>query len=124
MDAEGFVAARKVAELAGVSAETVRDWTRRGLIPAYRPGGREYLYVWSEVEAAIKATRVGTLAEPAPTARPEIRPPAAVVPPTTRGRSFREEFRRLQQAAQPAAPEHRPARRRRAVNKKAGFNSR
>lgn len=121
---EGFVAARQIAERCNVSAETVREWTRRGLIPAYRPGGREYLYVWSEVEAAIKATRVGTLAEPAPTARPEIRRPAAVVPSTpTRGLSFREEFRRLQQAASPAASEHRPARRRRAVNKKAGLSS-
>jgi excisionase family DNA binding protein len=71
-----LLTAREVADLLGVSAETVLRWTRRGELPAIRlPGGairyREHdLERWLEERAtptSPSAARRGTLRSLAPT---------------------------------------------------------
>lgn len=64
----GLLTARQVADLLGVSAETVLRWTRRGDLPAIRlPGGalryrEDALDQWM----TSRATRPATLRETRP----------------------------------------------------------
>jgi excisionase family DNA binding protein len=96
--AEPFVTAEAVATDTGVTAETIRAWARAGVIPGYRPGGREWLFLWSEVAEAIRATRHQPIqAEAKPRRERRLRS----VPVTTTGTSsptIDERFRALQRA--------------------------
>lgn len=45
--------ATDLAELIGVSPETIRRWTRMGFITGHQPGGRRYMYDIDEVREAL-----------------------------------------------------------------------
>lgn len=59
MSSEPFLSASALAESLGISRETVRLMTARGVVTAYQavPNGRR-LYLESEARAAIRASRV------------------------------------------------------------------
>lgn len=64
-----FVAAPVVADMYGVDVQTVRAWARKGLIPAFKPGGKvnsHFRFRLSAIEADIerreKAQRLGKVA--------------------------------------------------------------
>jgi excisionase family DNA binding protein len=69
---ERLLTARTVADMLGVSAETVLRWTRRGELPAIRlPGGairfrEDELGRWLNVRATVPATPPATLRESRP----------------------------------------------------------
>jgi excisionase family DNA binding protein len=72
-----LLTARDVAELVGVSSETVLRWTRRGELPAIRLPGGQLRYDATEVDAwlAERATpRRGVLATTWDAARPRTLP--------------------------------------------------
>ncbi len=48
----GFLSRREVAKFFGVSLVTVNDWTRKGILVAYKIGNRVY-FKRSEVEASL-----------------------------------------------------------------------
>jgi predicted DNA-binding transcriptional regulator AlpA len=48
----------RVLEELGITAPTLADWTRRGIIPSYRIGGRVY-YKQSEIDAALTRRNFG-----------------------------------------------------------------
>jgi excisionase family DNA binding protein len=50
-----LLTAREVAELLGVSAETVLRWTRRGELPAIRLPGRAIRYRATDLDAWLLA---------------------------------------------------------------------
>lgn len=50
--APGYITRREVATLFKISLVTVHDWTRKGLLQAYKIGNRVY-YKRAEVEAAL-----------------------------------------------------------------------
>ena len=48
----------RVLEELGITAPTLADWTRRGIIPSYRIGGRVY-YKQTEIDAALTRRNFG-----------------------------------------------------------------
>jgi excisionase family DNA binding protein len=52
--ADRLLTARQVADLLGVSAETVLRWTRRGELPGFRLPGRALRFREDEVEAWLQ----------------------------------------------------------------------
>ena len=48
----GYITRREVAKLFKISLVTVHDWTRKGLLSAYKIGNRVY-YKRAEVEGAL-----------------------------------------------------------------------
>lgn len=52
-DRPNLVTAHDAAQLLGVSPATLRDWTRRGLLPRYGTA-RRALYHWRDLEAAAR----------------------------------------------------------------------
>lgn len=79
MPADDLITASEVAAILGVPAATVRSWTCRGQLPAYRISDRLTRYSKSEIEQWIAARRIGTAAPPDELAgaRAEIRGRAA-----------------------------------------------
>jgi excisionase family DNA binding protein len=65
-DREPWQSAAQIAVFLGVTPTTVRDWARTGVIPGYQPGGREWLFKASEVDAAVMASRKQTEQPAAP----------------------------------------------------------
>ena len=63
-----LLTARELAELLGVSAETVLRWTRRGEVPALRLPGGAIRYRPDELEAWLeaRATTAGAAVEESP----------------------------------------------------------
>ena len=59
----GLLTAREVAELIGVSAETILRWTRRGELPAIRLPGGAIRYREAELDdwLSLRATPHATL---------------------------------------------------------------
>lgn len=59
----GLLTAREVAELMGVSSETILRWTRRGDLPAIRLPGGALRYREAELDEwlSLRATRRATL---------------------------------------------------------------
>lgn len=54
MNPEPYVTTREVAEVLGVSTETVLRWWRAGRLPGRRLLGSQVLrFRWSEIEAAL-----------------------------------------------------------------------
>lgn len=51
-DRPNLVTAQDAADLLGISRATLRDWTRRGLLPRYG-SARRALYHWRDLEAAV-----------------------------------------------------------------------
>lgn len=51
-DRPGLLTADDAAMIVGVSKATLRDWTRRGLLPRYGTP-RNALYHWRDLEAAM-----------------------------------------------------------------------
>ena len=47
---EPVINRREVAKRLGSGVRTVATWTKNGLIPYYKLGGKTVLYKWSEVE--------------------------------------------------------------------------
>lgn len=88
----GLLTARQVADLLGVSAETVLRWTRRGDLPAIRlPGGairyrEDALDDWLAARAvdcrAATADTRPTTSAPAPRQRPGAGHKGGLVPVT------------------------------------------
>jgi predicted site-specific integrase-resolvase len=54
-----LVDAQVLAKRYAVSVETVRKWTRQGVIPCIRPSRRIARYDIAEVETALKARAEG-----------------------------------------------------------------
>ena len=48
----------EVAEYLGITDKTLRNWAKLSKGPTPRMVGREYRYVWSEVEAYVEAGKV------------------------------------------------------------------
>ena len=71
----GLLTAREVADLLGVSSETVLRWTRAGTLPAFRLPGGAIRYRESELDAWLEGRATpgrGSVTHPAerrPTAR-------------------------------------------------------
>jgi excisionase family DNA binding protein len=63
---------REVAELLHLPASTVREYARRGVLPAHRLG-RRWVFIHDEVAAALRA---------APQAAPARQPPAVTARPS------------------------------------------
>ncbi len=58
---EGLLTAREVAELLGLSANTVLDWFEAGRLPGFRLGGRKggpVRFRLSEIEVVLESWRV------------------------------------------------------------------
>lgn len=54
---EPYLTAAQLAErIGGMSAHTIGDWARSGVLRGYRPGGRVWLFLWSEVSEDIAAS--------------------------------------------------------------------
>jgi excisionase family DNA binding protein len=78
-----LLTAREVAELLGVSAETVLRWTRRGELPAIRLPGGALRYREPELEAWLQArgTQSAYHGSPRPTLSPRtVRPAGGATP--------------------------------------------
>ena len=54
----GLLTAREVAELIGVSSETVLRWTRRGDLPAFRLPGGALRYRETDLEQWLAARAI------------------------------------------------------------------
>lgn len=97
---EPYLTARQLAEVLGVSDWTVREWTRQGRLPAYRPGGDAG--GWRYLESEVRTTVAQTRQAPEPPAKRRPRRHIAVVPAANRPNvtNIREAWR-LRQKAQP-----------------------
>lgn len=60
---EPLLTARQVADLLGVSAETILRWTRRGDVPAIRLPGGALRYRPAAIEAWLKERATGATVE-------------------------------------------------------------
>jgi excisionase family DNA binding protein len=72
---QGLLTAREVAELVGVSTETVLRWVRRGDLPAFRLPGRAIRFRQDDLDAWLgeRATpRRGVLTTTTDAARSEV----------------------------------------------------
>ena len=49
--------ARVIADRIGVTAETIRVWVRRGIIPTYRAGQKTLRFDLEEVLSALRSNR-------------------------------------------------------------------
>lgn len=53
-----LITRKAVLKILNVSAPTLHDWTRRGLVPSYRMGSRVY-YRQSEIQTAMTRRNFG-----------------------------------------------------------------
>lgn len=63
MTRKHLLTAEDAAYLAGVSRATLRDWTRRGILPRYG-SPRAALYDWRDLETAMTAHKPRRVATP------------------------------------------------------------
>lgn len=52
----------EAATYAKKSEYTLRDWANRGIIPAYRPGGKMLMFKRSDIDAAIRSWAIASKA--------------------------------------------------------------
>lgn len=95
-DREPYLSASEIAPLlGGITPETVRSWARAGVIRGHQPGGRVWLFLWSEVRSDI-AARGEAPAEAAPVRRARGNPERV---PTARVTDLRQLLSPIREAA-------------------------
>lgn len=53
-----FETVAELAERTGMTDGTIRDWARRGIIPALKPSGKNLLFHRESVDAALQSKMV------------------------------------------------------------------
>ena len=57
------ISSNKAAELLQISKSTLYKWTAKGLIPFYKPTGKNLYFKKEELQNWIERSRVGTIEE-------------------------------------------------------------